>query len=95
LGTDNCQGPAPDPDIHASCENKTMPPAGGTGSSLAGSLCTASGGLFIVVSPVAYNCVFLRLGTDQRRPEARRICRQANGTFIGVRPLEYSCVLPD
>ena len=95
LGTDNCQGPAPDPDIHASCENKTMPPAGGTGSSLAGSLCTASGGLFIVVSPVAYNCVFLRLGTDQRRPEARRICRQANGTFIGVRPLENSCVLPD
>lgn len=96
LGTDACQGPAPDPDIHASCETTTAPPTSGPGSDAANarSLCEASGGLFIDLSPVAYNCVFLRLNNNQRRPEARRICSNGGGLFINVRPLEYSCVLP-
>jgi hypothetical protein len=97
LGTDTCQGPAPDPDIHASCENTLSPPITGPGSgtSRAGELCTSSGGLFIDLSPVAYNCVFLNLTTNQRRAEANRICTKSNkGTFVNVSPLEYSCVLP-
>jgi len=97
LNIDTCQGPAPDPDIHASCENTLAPPITGPGSgtSTAGELCTASGGLFVDLSPVAYNCVFLDLSTNQRRAEASRICTKANkGRFVNVSPLEYSCVLP-
>jgi Ca2+-binding RTX toxin-like protein len=94
LNTDACQGPAPDPDIHASCENTTPVPTTGPGASLGDELCISSGGLFIDLSPVAYNCVFLKLKTDQRRPEARRICNQGGGSFLDLRPLEYSCVLP-
>jgi len=97
LNTDTCQGPAPDPDIHASCENTLAPPTTGPGSGTAraGELCTSSGGLFINLSPVAYNCVFLNLTTNQRRAEAKRICTKSNkGTFVNVNPLEYSCVLP-
>jgi hypothetical protein len=94
LNTDACQGPAPDPDIHASCENTTPVPTTGPGASLGDELCISSGGLFVDLSPVAYNCVFLKLKTDQRRPEARRICNQGGGSFLDVRPLEYSCVLP-
>jgi hypothetical protein len=104
LGIDNCQGPAPDPDIHANCENTTVPPGSGPGQTpgpgpggsppLAGELCRASGGLFIDLSPVAYNCVFLRWNTDQRRGEAARICSYTGGLFVSISPLEYSCVLP-
>ncbi len=97
LGIDTCQGPAPDPDIHANCENTLAPPTTGPGSgtSKAGELCTSSGGLFIDLSPVAYNCVFLNLTTNQRRAEASRICTKSNkGKFVNVSPLEYSCVLP-
>jgi hypothetical protein len=65
------------------------------GKSRAGELCTSSGGLFIDLSPVAYNCVFINLTTDQRRTEAERICtRSNNGEFVNVSPLEYSCVQP-
>jgi Ca2+-binding RTX toxin-like protein len=91
LGTDTCQGPAPDPDIHANCEITTSPPAGSSSAAL---LCQASGGLFIDVSPLAYNCVFLRFDTNQRREEASGICTGGGGTFINVSPLEYSCILP-
>jgi hypothetical protein len=96
LGIDACQGPAPDPDIHANCETTTTPPISGPGSSpaLAGQLCQSSGGLFIDLSPVAYNCVFLRQGTNQHRGEASSICAYSGGLFVNVSPLEYSCVLP-
>lgn len=97
LNIDTCQGPAPDPDIHASCENTLSPPITGPGSgtSTGGDLCRSSGGLFIDLSPAAYNCVFLNLTTDQRRKEADRICTKANkGRFVNISPLEYSCVLP-
>jgi hypothetical protein len=94
LGIDTCQGPAPDPDIHANCENTSAVPTTGPGAALGDELCVASGGTYLDLSPVAYNCVFLKLKTDQRRPEARRICNEGGGTFVNVRPLEYSCVLP-
>jgi hypothetical protein len=95
LGIDTCQGPAPDPDIHANCENTTSVPTTGPGSgtSNGNELCRASGGLFIDLSPVAYNCVFVTL-KGQRRPEAKRICNGGGGLFVDLRPLEYSCVLP-
>jgi Ca2+-binding RTX toxin-like protein len=96
LNDDVCQGPAPDPDIHASCETTTSVPTTGpgSGSSLSGPLCTSSGGLYIDLSPVAYNCLFVNLRTDQRRAEAARICSYGGGLFVNVSPLEYSCVLP-
>lgn len=97
LNIDTCQGPAPDPDIHASCENTTSPPITGPGSgtSNAGELCAASGGLFVDLSPVDYSCLFL--GTPigkQRRAEAGRICTRGGGTFLNVTALLYTCVLP-
>jgi hypothetical protein len=61
LGIDTCQGPAPDPDIHANCENTSVPPTAGPGSGTANAteLCRASGGLFtLTLSPVGYTCVF-------------------------------------
>ncbi len=96
LNIDDCQGPAPDPDHHESCENATVPPVSGPGSAPANAaaLCQASGGLFVDLSPVAYNCVFLMWGTDQRRPEAGRICSNSGGLFVNLNPLVYSCVLP-
>jgi Ca2+-binding RTX toxin-like protein len=96
LGIDACQGPAPDPDIHANCETTTAPPTSGPGSSaaLGATLCQSSGGLYVDLSPVAYNCLFLQQGTNQRRAEAGRICSGGGGLFVNISPLEYSCVLP-
>jgi hypothetical protein len=91
LGTDTCQGPAPDPDIHASCENTATPPPG-SGTVNASQLCRASGGIFVNLGPLAYNCVFLRLG-GHRVAEAGAICTQRGGVFVAT-PLSYSCVLP-
>jgi hypothetical protein len=92
LNTDTCQGPPPDPDSHASCENTTLPPAGSSGS-LAAPLCQASGGTYLNVNPLLYTCTFPRLFMDHRAAEARRICNQRSGVFLDL-PLIYSCVLP-
>jgi len=97
LNIDTCQGPAPDPDTHASCENTLSPPITGPGSSTsnAGELCTRSGGLFVDLSPVDYSCVFITTPIKkQRRAEAGRICTQGGGTFRNVTSLLYTCVLP-
>jgi Ca2+-binding RTX toxin-like protein len=96
LNTDACQGPAPDPDTHASCETTTSVPTTGPGSgpAVGGQLCTSSGGLYIDLSPVAYNCVFLQQKTNQRRAEAARICIGGGGLFVNISTLEYTCVLP-
>jgi Ca2+-binding RTX toxin-like protein len=92
LNVDNCQGPAPDPDIHAGCENATLP-AAGSESSLAAPLCQASGGTFISLDPLTYNCVFPL--SAKRVDEARNICTQSGGTFANlVLRVGYSCVLP-
>jgi Ca2+-binding RTX toxin-like protein len=98
LGTDTCQGPPPDPDIHASCENTSTPPGSGPGSGTgnATELCIATGGvLTLTVNPVGYVCVFNPLGSTNRRvSEARAICTGAGGTFVNLLPLSYSCLLP-
>jgi hypothetical protein len=100
INTDSCQGPAPDPDIHAGCENTTTPPTTGTGSGTANAtqLCQASGGMYIDLSPVSYNCVFPTLPiTNHRIAEARSICTQSGGTFRETFVdllVGYSCVLP-
>jgi hypothetical protein len=96
LGTDTCQGPAPDPDIHASCES-TSSPSAGSGATLASELCGTTGGLFVNVPPLIYNCVFLLSQTpvsNQRRPEAQKICTGRGGAFVNLPPLDYSCALP-
>jgi hypothetical protein len=97
-GTDTCQGPAPDPDIHTSCENTSTPPAGGPGSSEANAteLCRATGGVFsLTVNPVGYACVFDILRPANRRvDEARKICTGRSGTFVNLLPVSYACVLP-
>jgi hypothetical protein len=91
LGTDTCQGPPPDPDIHASCENTTTPTPG-SGAANASQLCVASGGIFISTRPLQYTCLFLRLG-GHRVAEARRICTGRGGIFVNL-PLSYTCLLP-
>jgi hypothetical protein len=97
LGTDTCQGPPPDGDIHASCENTSMPPASGPGSGAANAsaLCLASGGtLSITVDPVGYACAFVLVPSNrQRLPEARNVCTNQGGQFT-VLPLAlgYTCV---
>ncbi len=97
-GIDTCQGPAPDPDIHASCESTSTPPITGPGSGLgnATALCYATGGvLSLTVNPVGYVCVFNPLiPADRRVQEARGICTGANGTFVNLLPLSYACLLP-
>lgn len=97
-GIDTCQGPAPDPDIHASCENTSTPPTTGPGSSTgnATELCNATGGvLSLTVNPVGYVCVFNPLNPANRRAqEAANICTGANGTFVNLLPLSYACLLP-
>ena len=90
-GTDTCQGPAPDGDIHNSCESTALPPAGSSGS-LAGALCQDSGGIFVDLRPVKYTCAF-PLFVDHHETEAGRICRQGGGLFADVL-LIYTCVLP-
>jgi hypothetical protein len=97
-GTDTCQGPPPDGDIHASCENTSMPPATGPGSSEANAteLCHASGGTFVEVQPVGYNC--LLISGDHRVAEARKICQGSGLVFVDVPrvllvPGSYSCLL--
>jgi hypothetical protein len=96
IGDDTCQGPAPDPDIHAGCETTTTPPGTGTGASpLAKPLCQDSGGTYIDLSPVSYNCVFATLPiTNHRIAEASSICTQSGGTFFVDLMVDYSCVLP-
>ncbi len=98
LDVDTCQGPAPDPDIHASCENTSTPPGTGPGSGTgnATALCTATGGvLSLTVNPVGYVCVFNPLSpTNRRVQEARNICTGAGGTFVSLLPLSYACLLP-
>jgi hypothetical protein len=97
LGTDTCQGPPPDGDIHASCENTSMPPASGPGSGAANAsaLCLASGGtLSLTVNPVGYACAFVLVPSNrQRLPEARNVCTNQGGQFT-VLPLAagYTCV---
>jgi len=97
-GVDTCQGPAPDPDIHASCENTAMPPTSGPGSGTANAteLCRATGGVFsLTVNPVGYLCVFNILRpADRRVTEARNICTGRRGAFVNLLPLSYACVLP-
>ncbi|MGX7828818.1 calcium-binding protein [Actinokineospora sp. 24-640] len=97
-GIDTCQGPAPDPDIHASCENTALPPVTGPGSGMenATALCLATGGvLYLDVNPVVYTCVFNPLDFSNRRAkEARKICTGAGGTFVSLLPLNYSCLFP-
>jgi hypothetical protein len=97
-GIDTCQGPAPDPDIHTSCENTSTPPASGPGSDTANAteLCNASGGVFsLTLNPVGYICVFNPLAPNGHRiPEARSICTGRHGTFVDLAPLSYSCLLP-
>jgi RTX calcium-binding nonapeptide repeat (4 copies) len=94
-GTDTCQGPAPDPDIHNSCENTSTPPASGPGSSRASAteLCRAAGGRFVDLGPLAYNCVFLNAFSNHRVAEARQVCTDRTGAFVNA-ALIYSCVLP-
>jgi hypothetical protein len=97
LGTDICQGPAPDPDIHASCENTSTPPASGPGSGLANAsaLCLASGGtLSLTVNPLGYACAFVLVPSSrQRLGEARQVCTNQGGVFT-VLPLAlgYTCL---
>jgi Ca2+-binding RTX toxin-like protein len=96
-GTDTCQGPAPDPDTHASCENTSTPPPTGPGSGTANAteLCRTTGGTFsITVTPAGYACVFLRPSRDPRVTEARGICTGRRGTFVNLLPASYACVLP-
>jgi hypothetical protein len=97
LGTDTCQGPPPDGDIHASCENTSMPPASGPGSNAdnASALCLASGGtLSLRVNPVGYACVFVLVPSNrQRLPEARRVCTNQGGQFtVLLLALGYTCL---
>lgn len=94
--TDTCQGPAPDPDIHNSCENVSTPSVTGPGSAAANAaeLCQASGGLYANLSRLAYECVFLNPFSNHRIPEARNVCTQRGGAFV-VLPSVYSCVLPN
>ncbi len=97
LGTDTCQGPPPDGDIHASCENTSMPPVSGPGSGAdnASALCLASGGtLSLTVNPVGYACVFVLVPSNmQRLPEAGQVCTNLGGQFA-VLPLAlgYTCL---
>jgi hypothetical protein len=97
-GIDTCQGPAPDPDIHASCESTSTPPVTGPGSGMANAtaLCFTTGGvLSLTVNPVGYICVFNPLSPVNRRaPEAMNICTGAGGTFVNLLPLSYACLLP-
>jgi hypothetical protein len=101
-GTDTCQGPPPDNDIHNSCENKSTPPTSGPGSAAANAteLCQASGGAFsVTLVPVGYTCVWLLPGSNHRAAEAQKICTLRNGTFADVNALgtgvgNYACVLP-
>jgi hypothetical protein len=96
LNTDTCQGPAPDPDSLASCENQVAAPLTGPGSSTASAteLCEASGGQFVSLGPLAYNC--LRPTNRDYVDAAESNCTQS-GALIFVDPplyLLYSCVLP-
>jgi hypothetical protein len=97
-GIDTCQGPAPDPDIHTSCENTSTPPASGPGSGTASAteLCKAGKGVFtLTLIPLGYICVFNPLTPgDHRVPEARNICTGLRGTFVDLAPVSYSCLLP-
>jgi hypothetical protein len=96
-GTDTCQGPAPDGDIHNSCENTSTPPATGPGSGTANAttLCQTTGGMFnITVNPVGYACVFLNPASNPRVTEARNICTGSGGTFVNPVPPSYACLLP-
>jgi hypothetical protein len=97
-GVDTCQGPPPDGDIHASCENTSMPPASGPGSSQANAtdLCHAVGGLFVNVQPVGYNC--LLIPGNHRVAEARAVCQGSGLVFVDVPrvllvPGSYTCLL--
>jgi len=94
-GTDTCQGPAPDPDIHNSCENTSTPPVSGPGSSRANAteLCQAAGGTFVDLGPLAYNCVFVNPFSNHRVTEAGQVCTDLTGAFVNA-VLIYSCVLP-
>ena len=94
-GTDTCQGPAPDPDIHNSCEITATPPVTGAGSSRANAteLCQAAGGTFVDLGPLAYNCVFVNAFSNHRVAEAGQVCTDLTGTFANA-TLIYSCVLP-
>jgi hypothetical protein len=95
--TDTCQGPAPDMDTHASCENTSTPPASGSGSGTANAttLCQTTGGTFnVTVNPAGYACVFLIPSADARVTEARNICTGRGGTFVNLLPASYACVLP-
>ena len=97
LGTDTCQGPPPDSDIHASCENTSMPPGSGPGSGAenASALCLVSGGtLSLTVNPVGYACVFVLVPSSlQRLTEASNVCTNQGGQFT-VLPLAlgYTCL---
>lgn len=96
-GTDTCQGPAPDPDIHNSCENTSTPPTSGTGSAAANAteLCQTSGGSYLNVG-LLYTCTFLP-GMNQHAAEAGTICTGRNGGFTYVNTLvasNYTCLLP-
>jgi hypothetical protein len=96
LNNDTCQGPPPDPDSLASCENQGLAPVTGPGSSRASAteLCKVTGGTFADLGPLAYNCVFLNAFSNHRVPEARKICTNRSGTFVNA-VLIYSCVLPN
>jgi hypothetical protein len=96
-GTDTCQGPAPDGDIHNSCENTSTPPTTGPGSGTANAtlLCQTTGGAFsITLLPVGYVCVFLSPPSNPRATEASNICTGRGGTFVNLLPLSYACLLP-
>jgi hypothetical protein len=96
-GTDTCQGPAPDGDIHNSCENTSPPPNAGPGSGAANAteLCKATGGTFnLTLVPVGYACVFLNPSSNPRATEAKNICTGRRGTFVNLLPLSYACILP-
>jgi hypothetical protein len=94
-GTDTCQGPPPDPDSLAGCENQVLAPVTGPGSSRtsATQLCQAAGGTFVDLGPLAYNCLFLNVFSDHRVAEAGRVCTDSTGAFVNAQ-LIYSCVLP-
>jgi len=101
LNTDTCQGPPPDPDSLASCENTTSPPLGSPvgsppgsspGSPLASSLCADSGGTFTTLG-LLYTCTFPGLFMDHDAEAARNVCKQSSAVFADL-PLVYTCALP-
>jgi hypothetical protein len=98
-GNDTCQGPAPDPDIHMSCENTSTLPATGPGSGTANAtdLCRAVGGTFVSANPVGYSC--LLIPGDHRLTEARKVCQGSGLVFVDFAnvllvPGSYTCLLP-